>query len=185
VTCSDVRWIDDVLRFWFDELAPRDWWSGAAAVDDAIRTRFSGLREILVRDPPAADDLDARGHLAAVIVYDQFSRNLFRGAAEAFAADAFALSMTLDAIARALDREVHGAHLQFLYMPLMHSESPAMQARSIEQFALLPDPRAARSARQHADTIARFGRFPYRNAALGRESTDEERAFLKKHPGPE
>jgi uncharacterized protein (DUF924 family) len=180
-----VGWVDDVLAFWFDELSPADWWRADARLDETIRLRFGALRERLVRLPPKLDELDARGHVAAVIVLDQFSRNLLRGSRAAFDADAVALDVTLDAIERSLDVELAPPERQILYMPLMHSESPDIQARSLERFALLSDPRTLRSAKQHAETIRRFGRFPYRNEALGRASTAEELAYLAKHPTPE
>jgi uncharacterized protein (DUF924 family) len=179
-----MQWIAEVIHFWFEELAPKDWWSASPKIDETIRERFETLLELLERDPPELSDLDARGHLATVIAFDQFPRNLFRDSPEAFATDGMALTFTLDALDRGLDRELDEPQRQFLYMPLMHSEDPEIQERSLEQFGTL-DHRAFRSAKQHYDTIARFGRFPYRNEALGRESTDEEREFLAKHPAAE
>jgi len=175
-----MPWIDDVIEFWFDAIEPKQWWVADHAVDERIRARFGRLHESLAADPPRLADLDARGHLAAVIVFDQFPRNLFRDSAKAFATDDLALAATLAAIDRGLDRALDGAQRQFLYMPLMHSEDPAMQERSLRQFALLTDSRAMKSAREHHETITRFGRFPYRNAALGRASTAAERRYLAK-----
>ncbi len=173
-----MKWSDAVLRFWFDELRPADWWSAAAAVDDAVRSRFADLHRTLAPCPPDSTTLDAGGHLAVVIVLDQFSRHLHRGSARAFACDAAALASTIDALDRGLDAQLPSARRHFLYMPLMHSEDPRMQQRSVELFATLDDPRAVRSANEHRDIILRFGRFPSRNAVLGRPSTDDERAYL-------
>lgn len=176
-------WIDDVLRFWFDELKPKDWWAGTPAVDTRVRERFALLLDSLIEKPPAPAALDARGHVAGVIVFDQFSRQLHRGGPLAFANDAIARSLTRDAVDRGLDAALAPPQRQFLYMPLMHSESVDDQLRSIALFTTLGVDGGLRSAEDHRRTIDRFGRFPYRNAALGRPSTDEERRFLAEYPG--
>lgn len=176
----DDRWIADVIGFWFDDLRPKDWWRGSTRVDDLVRTRFADLHAALVADPPRSADLDGRGHLATVLVFDQFSRHLYRDTAASYAFDPLALATALDAIDRGLDRALPERQRHFVYMPLMHSEDAAMQERSLDVFATLSDRQALASARDHRATIARFGRFPSRNAALGRTSTDDERAFLEK-----
>lgn len=182
-------WADAVLAFWFGELSPKDWWSASPALDARIAERF-GARYRSLRDvPPQLAPLDARAHVALVIVYDQFARQLHRGSAHAFGTDPLALAVACDAIDRGLDAALERSERHFLYMPFMHSEDAAMQLRSIALFTALasagPDQaQALRSAEDHRATIERFGRFPYRNAALGRHSTDEERAFLVEHPGP-
>ena len=170
--------VDDVLRFWFEELEARTWWNASDAVDLAIRERFAELHETLVRRPPAIGALDARGHLAAVIVLDQLPRHLFRGDARAFASDAQARVVANHAIDRRLDVALPLPQRHFLYMPLMHREDLATQQRALALFAQLDGARALHAARRHHDEIERFGRFPARNAALGRESTDEERRYL-------
>ncbi len=111
-------------------------------------------------------------------MFDQLSRHLSRGTADAFRFDPLALGYALDAVDRGLDRALPERERHFVYMPFMHGEDAAMQRRSLDLFATLSDPDARRSAREHFDTIARFGRFPGRNAALGRASTEAERAFL-------
>lgn len=176
---------DDVLRFWFDELQPRSWWNASIEVDRTIRSRFGALHEALTIDPPDLAALDAREHLGLVLVFDQFPRHLHRGSALAFASDRLALSTAEHAIDRGLDAPLSRPERQFLYMPLMHSEASQVQSRSLELFADLDDPLALRSARQHHDLIARFGRFPLRNAALGRPSTDDEKAYLAARAGSE
>ncbi|MBV9992486.1 MAG: DUF924 domain-containing protein [Alphaproteobacteria bacterium] len=173
-----------VLHFWFSELGPKDWFAVNPAVDDRVRARFLDLHRAMRQSPPDAAALDAAGHLAAVIVFDQFPRNLFRGTAEAFATDPLALALSDDAIARGLDAGLSVHERQFLYMPHMHSEDPAVQARSVALFDSLGFPEALLAALDHKQTIDRFGRFPYRNAALGRVSTPDEEAFLKVRPSP-
>lgn len=171
----------EVLAFWFETLKPRDWWRATPAVDARIRARFGPLHAALARDPPEPGTLDALGQLAAVVVLDQFSRHLHRGTAAAYANDDAALVLADDAIARRLDAALPARQRHFVYMPLMHAEDPDVQTRSVACFAALGSPSALRSAVDHRDTIARFGRFPARNAALGRPSTDDERAFLARN----
>ena len=177
-----TAWVEMVLEFWFHELKPDQWFAKSDASDAQIRTRFAGLYEQV-----ANLDLDAwssaREHLAAVIVLDQFPRNMFRGAARAFATDAKALAISRQAIERQLDRELNPQQRQFLYMPWQHSESADDQARSVALFEQLGLEDALDYARRHKEVIDRFGRFPHRNAALQRASTDEERAFVVSTPG--
>ena len=173
-----MEWVAEVLHFWFDALTPKDWFSGSADVDELIRARFAALRERVKADPPAADALDADGFLAMILVCDQFSRNLFRGRAEAFATDALALDYATHAHARGLDAGMASAHRHFLAMPFMHAEDLASQDRSVALFTGLGDADLLGYALAHRDLIARFGRFPARNAALGRASTPQERDYL-------
>ena len=130
------------------------------------------------RHPPDAATLDARVTLATVIVLDQFSRNLHRGTAAAFATDVPALARARAAVDAGLDSSMRRVERQFLYMPFMHAEDLAEQERSLQLFEALGDRDALRSARRHHDQIVRFGRFPARNAALGRASTADEVAWL-------
>ena len=123
-----------------------------------------------------------RGWLAAILVLDQFPRNLFRGDARAFATDEAALGLAKRAIAEGIDLKLTPAQRSFVYMPFQHSEEKADQARSIELFTALGNPLNLDFAIRHKDIIDRFGRFPHRNAILGRTTTDEEATFLKQ-PG--
>ena len=141
-----MTWIDDVVGFWFDTLRPADWWRAAPTLDRAIAGRFGALHRQVAASPPPPATLDAVGQLAAVLVLDQFSRHLHRNTARAFDNDASALAFTLDAIGRGTDASLVPTRRHFLYMPLMHSEAPAMQRRSLECFGALADPRALRSA---------------------------------------
>lgn len=174
-------WAADVLRFWFTELQPNDWFSGSAQVDDAIRARFGQLYQALQASPLLPSSLDARSLLAAVIVFDQFPRNLFRKSAAAYATDARALELARHAVATGKDRSLTEQERHFLYMPFMHSEERTMQAESVRLFAGI-DTDGLQWARHHHEIVERFGRFPHRNAILGRESTPAEIEFLKTEP---
>ena len=175
----DPSHIDEVLVFWFEELTSDEWFRGGDAVDDRIRERFLDLHEALRNEVPESWRATGRGMLAAVIALDQFPRNLYRGDPRAFAADAMALGLAEEAIERGLDRAMSTDERRFLYLPLEHSEDPAVQARSVRLFASLDDADTLGYAERHREIIDRFGRFPHRNAVLGRESTPEEIEFLK------
>jgi uncharacterized protein (DUF924 family) len=171
--------IEDVLTFWFAD--PGRWWKRDAAFDAQIRSRFLALHDAVERDE--RDDWleTARGALAYVIVLDQFSRNMFRDSARMFESDARALAAARRALDRAFDRGLSGDERMFLYMPFMHSEDIADQDRGVGLFgSALQD--YLSFAEQHRDIVRRFGRFPHRNALLGRQSTSEELEFLKQ-PG--
>lgn len=170
---------DGIVRdFWFAETRPEQRFASDPAFDARIAARFGTLYEVLAAGVPEAWQATPTGVLAAVIVFDQFPRNLFRGQAKAFATDAAARALTVTALARGDDAGLSEVERQFLYMPLMHSEDAADQQRSVALFEALSDTDAADFARRHRDVVARFGRFPARNAALSRETTAEEAAFL-------
>ncbi|MBW4329473.1 DUF924 domain-containing protein [Stakelama sp. CBK3Z-3] len=170
----------EVLHFWFEELTSKQHFEKDADVDAQIAWRFACLRTALLSGGAINWRDDRQALLAAVIVLDQFSRNIYRGQAASFAADALALALARRAIARGWDRELPPDRRHFLYMPLMHSEDIADQQESVRRFEALDNPDAAQFARDHRDVIARFGRFPTRNAALGRESSEAERAYLSR-----
>ena len=178
-----AQWSDEVIGFWFDELEPALWFTRNAWVDDAIRKRFLGRYEEVGGQAPASLATGPRQALAAVIVLDQFPRNLFRGTARAFATDAQALEISQRAIAAEFDQSLNVPQRTFLYMPFQHAEDPQVQVRSIELFESLGDAEVLSFARRHKEVIDRFGRYPHRNAALGRVSTPEEVEFMKTHPG--
>jgi uncharacterized protein (DUF924 family) len=167
-----------VLDFWFTELTPDQLFRQDDAVDTAIRTRFGALRDAVLAEDAAGWRDDPARLLAAVILLDQFSRNLFRGQAAAFAADPLALELALIGIARGYDRAMAAERRVFLYMPLMHAEDRGVQRFSVHCFAALGKADNLAFARDHAAVIERFGRYPSRNAALGRATTAEEAAFL-------
>lgn len=195
--------IEDVLAFWFGPpgappLANAErWFRADPGFDAAVRERFEGLALRAAAGKLEAWRDSPPGALALVIALDQFPRNLYRGSRRAFACDPAALDVCLDAQARGFDRALSPVERWFLYLPLMHAESLPRQQRSVELFeALAAEALAAEAppelcealasaadfARRHRDVIARFGRFPHRNRALGRASTPEEVAFLEQ-PG--
>jgi uncharacterized protein (DUF924 family) len=175
-------WVAEVLRFWFEELTPQDWFTKSDALDDRIRERFAKLHELMRNGEIAIPDTPS-AYLAAVIVLDQFSRNVSRGTPGAFACDARALALSQEAIARGYDRDFSKPQRQFLYMPFMHSEDRAVQARSVELFATLGDAYIQKFADEHREIVERFGRYPHRNSILQRASTAEEVEFLQTHAG--
>lgn len=173
-----------ILDFWFKEIATERWFKADAAFDADVRQRFEETWRA-ARAGALRDWLDSKeGTLALVLVLDQFPRNMFRGTGEAFATDAMAREAARNAIARGFDLEATPDERSFMYLPLQHSENLADQELSVR----LTTERVGEHhtsypyALRHRDTIARFGRFPARNAALGRPSTPEEIDFLAKNP---
>ena len=169
-----------VLRFWFEETPPERRFAKDPALDAEIRRRFGDLRDRVVADGALGWRSQPEHLLAAIVLLDQFSRNLHRDSAEAFAADGLALELTRHAIAMGWEDRYPPEQRAFLYMPLMHSEDAAVQAESVERFAALGIAENLKFAREHADVIAQFGRFPSRNAALGRAPTPAEQEYLSR-----
>jgi uncharacterized protein (DUF924 family) len=192
--------IDELIEFWFERTPTnqtevddrmRRWYGGGSDIDAGVEKRFAAA---MTR--AAAGELDrwagtARGCLALILLLDQCPRNAFRGQSEAFAQDEKALKWTLDGMTRGLDLELDPLQRIFFYMPMQHSESLEIQERSVavfEDLARNEKPEflqtclsaSAEYARLHRDIIARFGRFPHRNVALGRDTTPEEREYLAK-----
>lgn len=168
---------NDVLAFW-RALGPKRWFSKNDAVDAEIREQFGALHAAAAQGRFAGWESEAPGALALVVVLDQFPRNIYRGSAEAFATDPLARAVAGRAIARGFDRAVPDAERLFFYLPLMHSETLADQERCCALCRALDDTGTLAYAEIHADIIRRFGRFPHRNAALGRATTPAEQAFL-------
>lgn len=168
-----------VLAFWFDESSPAQWFARDDAFDAAIRARFAPLHACAVQGELWRWRADAAGRLAEIIVLDQFSRNLHRGSPAAFAHDAMALVLAQELVAQGLDMKLPVVRRAFAYLPWMHSESLAVQQESLRLYVALAQPGSLDFARQHEAIIRRFGRYPHRNAALGRESSAEEIAFLR------
>ena len=179
-TDQEPAWVADVLSFWFEELKPADWFEKNEAVDARITERFAALYGRLRQI--AVDQLatSSRTALAAVIVLDQFPRNILRGRPEAFASDRHALSVAQIAVAKGYDKDLTKDEAVFLYLPYEHSEDLAVQDRAVALISALGDERYAQYAEAHRDVIREFGRFPHRNAVLGRQSTPEEEAYLAK-----
>jgi len=171
----------DVIRFWCDDCTPEEWYQQSDDLDATIRTRFGEAVTAAQGGAFAAWEETAEGALALLILLDQFSRNIFRGDARSFAGDARARQVARKAIARDFDQAFPMPRRQFFFMPLVHSESIGDQEDGVLFMAeRLGEDRAKNllHARAHREVIAQFGRFPFRNAALGRETTDEEQAFL-------
>jgi uncharacterized protein (DUF924 family) len=166
-----------VLAFW-RQAGPDRWFDRDEAFDASIRARFASLLRAAALGE--LDDWQAtpEGALALTIVLDQFPRNLFRGSSNAFATDAKARAIAHHSLAHGFDQQVEEELRLFLYMPLAHSEELVDQERCLALVEALGWEEATSSAREHRDIIARFGRFPHRNAALGRATTDEEQRFL-------
>lgn len=168
-----------VLHFWFVESTPDQWFEKNPNYDRIIAERFGALHAAAARGELDHWTATADGSLALVLVLDQFSRNLFREDPRAFAQDAKALGIAKAAIAAGQDRDVPEERRAFFYVPFEHSEDIADQNASLPLFEALTNRDYLRYAIAHRDIIARFGRFPHRNAVLGRVSTPEEIAFLK------
>lgn len=180
---GEAGFVDEVLDFWFGELTYADWFSGGTAVDEKVRARFLGLYEALKAGFDEKAVADGRTALAAIVVFDQFPRNIFRGTAEAFATDDLAAGIARRAVERGWDMQAEPVRRPFYYMPFMHSEILADQERCVDLFRGIGPGKGLDFAIEHRDIVARFGRFPHRNRALGRRSTPEELEFLKGHAG--
>lgn len=167
-----------VLQFWFGEVAPAQWWKVDPAFDRLIAARFGELHGRALGAELFEWRTSARGRLAEVIVLDQFSRNLFRGTRRAFDADPMALALAQEAVAAGADRVLSPDERVFLYMPYMHSESRRIHAVAEPLFRERAPQGNHGFELRHKAVIDRFGRYPHRNAALGRESTPQEIAFL-------
>jgi uncharacterized protein (DUF924 family) len=175
-------WIADILHFWFDEI-PRDaWFQKDELFDQRLRGRFLARHEHVAALPTMDCVRDAERAIAAVIALDQFPRNMFRGTPRAFATDAKALAIADRAIANGFEGRLSKDQRTFLYLPYQHAEDPAVQVLAVQLMASLQDAELDHYAVAHKDIIDRFGRFPHRNAILGRISTPEEIVFLSQ-PG--
>jgi uncharacterized protein (DUF924 family) len=175
----DPTWVGDVIHFWFEELGEARWFAKNEKVDAQIRDRFLHIHEQLVKHDGLGVS-EPRSILAAVIVLDQFSRNLFRADARAFSADPIARRLSRAAIAQGFETQLKDRQQRyFLYLPFEHSEDRKDQALAQTMIQQLGDDTWARYAAMHMRIIERFGRFPQRNEALKRPSTPEELVFLK------
>jgi uncharacterized protein (DUF924 family) len=192
---------DDILEFWFGTHAgdtataqaqKKLWWAKDAVVDAGIRERYGALVAAAAAGAHREWAREPRGRLALILLFDQFPRNIYRDTPQAFAHDGQALRLALDGVAAGADRQLRAIERVFLYLPLEHAESTAMQEQSVELFTALaasaPEPDRPvfagylDYALRHRDVMRRFGRFPHRNRILRRASTPEEIEFLKQ-PG--
>lgn len=167
----------DVVAFW-QKAGPDRWFKKDPVFDDEIRERFLATHEAAAAGQLSGWEQSAEGALALLILLDQFPRNMFRGDARAFATDPLARAITAGAIVRGFDSQVPKELRNFFYLPFEHSENLADQERCIALNKAAGDQESLKWAEIHADIIRRFGRFPHRNAVLGRSTTPEEQAFL-------
>jgi hypothetical protein len=167
----------DILSFWRHAGYER-WYGKDDAFDTVLRTRFQVTWEAARAGKLASWQTSDDGALALVIVLDQFPRNMFRGDPKMFSTDAMALEVTQAAIAQGRDKRADKVLRSFFYLPFEHSESMDIQERSIALYTEFGDADGLKWANAHADIIHKFGRFPHRNATLGRTTTPEEKAFL-------
>ncbi|MEZ5932057.1 MAG: DUF924 family protein [Alphaproteobacteria bacterium] len=170
--------IRELVDFWFDEETKPRWYDSTPTFDELCRQRFGALVAQAAEGELAAWEQTAEGALALCLLLDQMPRNMFRATPAAFATDEQAADVARRAIERGFDQTLDLEKRKFLYMPFMHSERLDDQERSVALAAALDDGETLRYAEEHADIIRRFGRFPHRNAILGRQSTPEEHAFL-------
>ena len=172
--------IDKVLTFWIDEVGPEGWYNSSDELDTLIQREFGALHALAAGGLLTSWAASARGSLALLILLDQFSRNMFRGTADAFAFDLKALTIAKSAIDRGQDLTIAEPPRQFFYLPLEHSESLQDQERAVRLFMMrMPDltEEGRRAVIGHRAVIRRFGRFPSRNAVLGRVDSDAELAY--------
>ena len=172
----------EVLNFWFEEIEPKNWWKKDAAFDLQIKQRFGELHAQAHAGELFAWRETPQGSLAEVIILDQFSRNIYRDQPAAFASDPLALALSQTAIDKGFDKQLTDTMRSFLYLPFMHSESALIHRIALGLYESLGLDRNLEFERRHKAIIDRFGRYPHRNAILGRKSSDEERAFLQE-PG--
>lgn len=173
---------ETVLEFWFVETRPDSWWAADPSFDAMIRSRFAALHESAGQGELYAWRVSPRGRLAEIIVLDQFSRNLHRGSARAYACDLAALALAQEAVAADAHLALELPHRVFLLLPYMHSESRAIHGVAERLFREFAPPTNHDFELRHKAIVDRFGRYPHRNEDLGRASTAEEIDFLKQ-PG--
>ena len=172
----------DILHFWFEELTSKQHFVKDPALDAEIRQRFGAKLEAAARCELFGWRGTPQGRLAEIVVLDQFSRNIFRDTARAFAQDPLALVLAQELVASGLDQTLTSTQRAFAYMPYMHSESALVQAESVRLFSQPGQESNLNFALRHQAIVVRFGRFPHRNSVVGRNSTAEELAFLNE-PG--
>jgi uncharacterized protein (DUF924 family) len=172
-------WVRDVLNFWFMELSRKQWFGGGTSLDEQVCSRFQSVHSQVAIEHDDALLTDAQTALAAVIVLDQFSRNMFRGTPRAFASDAKAFMLADASVSKGFAATLNNDEQLFLYLPFEHSETADAQTKSVALISALGDVELTKYAQAHKNVVDRFGRFPHRNSILGRVSTPDEIEFLK------
>lgn len=170
--------VKEVLSFWFEELTPDKWWTKSDQLDADIQQRFSTLHQRAAQSELDAWRTTPEGSLAEVLILDQFSRNMFRDHARAFASDSLALALAQTAIAKGFDMQLPAVKRSFMYLPFMHSESLFIHEKAVALYAELGNEQNLEFELKHKAIIEKFGRYPHRNDILGRASTEEEKIFL-------
>jgi uncharacterized protein (DUF924 family) len=170
---------NDILSFWFEEITPKQWWATSDDLDRHIEARFGALHYAGVHCELYSWRESAKGRLAEIIILDQFSRNIYRNHPNAFAYDSLALALAQTAVATNADHEMDIIQRAFFYMPYMHSESLLIHEIAVVLFGQPGMEANLQFELRHKEIIDRFGRYPHRNAILGRPSTPEEIDFLK------
>ena len=171
----------EVIRFWFEELKPEDWFKKSEALDQEMRERFEELYWKASRGELFHWRATAEGRLAEILLLDQIPRNIFRGTAQAFATDSLALVLAQEGLTQA--QELPVVQRGFFYMPFMHSESLTIHEEALRLFDQPGLEKRLKYEKIHMDILQQFGRYPHRNAILGRPSTKEEEEYLKGHSG--
>ncbi|MGV3650014.1 MAG: DUF924 family protein [Devosia sp.] len=174
---------DAVLTFWFSEHGQSDWFGGGPEFDALIAEKFGEAHAGIAKGEAWQWRQTAEGRLAEIIVLDQFSRQLFRNDPRAYAQDPMALALAQEMVAQRLDRALPEERRMFVYLPYMHSESLAIHDEALRLYTELGNPDTLDCERKHQAAIARFGRYPFRNAPLGRQSTPEEEAYMAENAG--
>jgi len=172
----------EIIHFWFDETDTGLWFKKNEEFDQQLRDRFSTVHRSAACGELYSWRSNPEGRLAEIIVLDQFSRNMFRDSDQAFAYDAIALVLSQVAVEAGDDKRIEASHRAFMYMPFMHSESPVIHEQAVKLFSQPGLERNLEFEMKHKAIIDRFGRYPHRNAVLGRTSTAEELEFLQQ-PG--
>ena len=171
----------EVIRFWFEELKPEDWFKKSEALDQEMRERCEELYCKSSRGELFHWRATAEGRLAEILLLDQIPRNIFRGTAQAFATDSLALVLAQEGLTQA--QELPVVQRGFFYMPFMHSESLTIHEEALRLFDQPGLEKRLKYEKMHMDILQQFGRYPHRNAILGRPSTKEEEEYLKEHSG--
>ena len=173
----------EVISFWFEESSSEDWFGAKPEFDEKLHARFFGLHGRVAMGEAWRWRTNALGRLAEILVLDQFSRQLYRGDGRAFASDPMALALAQELVAQGQDRDLSNDQKMFAYMPYMHSESLVVHQEAVRLFTALGSEGTLKFEMMHKQLIERFGRYPMRNAALGRSSTREELDYIAGRDG--
>jgi uncharacterized protein (DUF924 family) len=169
---------NQVLKFWFEELSPQEWWEKDSVLDKQIQDRFVDIHQQASQCELYEWRNSAKGCLAEVIVLDQFSRNMFRDTPESFAQDSLALALSQHAVVMGVDKGLNAIERSFLYMPFMHSESLLIHQQACKLYKANGIDSNYQFELKHLAIIEKFGRYPHRNIILGRQSSTQEVEFL-------